>query len=141
MSITYEIAVRFLGCKNTHLKLRERAKLALQELHRANTPLPDDFMQCVNRAIYLRRNAYNYEQQHFPGWQDIPVELRDSLKENYPMSGYGMSGMNTLLYLQRQAEEAEAEITLPPLPELPEIEVDKMIQDYLAWRDAHKRTN
>ena len=57
------------------------------------------------------------------------------MAENYPHSGHGVSEMNTMLYLFRRAEEAEAELR-QPTPEVSESEIDAAVNSYLESRKA-----
>jgi hypothetical protein len=132
----YELAVRLLHSRNTHLKLRERCRVALRQLKRSQRPLSPNFMQIVYRAIHLRKNAVSYEERKFPGWKDLPKELTETVEASYPLSGHGMADLNTMIHLKRLAAEAEAELALEPVPEPSEAEIDQMIQDYLAYRQT-----
>jgi hypothetical protein len=130
----YELAVRLLNSRNTHLKLRERCRVALRQLKRSQRPLPPNFIQIMYRAIHLRKNAVSYEERKFPGWKDLPKEQTETIEASYPLSGPGMVDLNTMIHLKRLASEAE--LALEPVPEPSEAEIDQMIQDYLAYRQT-----
>lgn len=135
---SYEVAVRTLSSRNTHLKLRQRCRLALARLEQDLKPLPPDFFQKVNLAVYRRRNALEYRQRHFPNWDSIPEQWRQDWKDHYPVSGQNMAILNTALGLERQAEEAEKQL-LPENPiaiEPTESQIDQMIKDYLDYRNT-----
>lgn len=119
-----------LNSRNTHLPLRERARVALRSAKRRQQPLPADFSEKLQRALYLRGNAVRYQERKFPGWNNLPEELRRQLRDGFPLSGYGMADLNTLLYLMQRADQADAELTLPET-DVPETEIDAAVNDHL----------
>jgi hypothetical protein len=122
-----------LNSRNTHLPLRDRARVALRSAKRRQQPLPADFNAKLQRALYLRANAVRYQERKFPGWPDLPEELRQQLRDGFPLSGYGMADLNTLLSLMQRADEAEAELTVPD-PDVSDVEIDAAVKDHLQRR-------
>lgn len=136
----YELAVRLLSSKNTHLKLRERCRVALGGVARSERSLPPDFVRLTTLAMYRRQQAIAYQQRHWPAFFDLPVGLQTEMMQSYPISG-GPGELNTMLYLSRQADEAEAALRalVPPLANPEEMAIDQMVADYQTFRAAAER--
>ena len=56
---------------------------------------------------------------------------------DYPISGGGTADMNTMLFLFRESEKAEAELKQPD-PQIEDSEVDQVVTEYL---ESHKCQN
>lgn len=113
--------------RNTHLPVRERARIYLQNKKKYSRPTPPELLSRSLRVNHLQQNVERYAKLH--GINEAFLE--EFLGEDWwkrPTAG-GPEDIRTLAGLKRllARELDELQKLIPPTPEVSEAEIDSVL--------------